>query len=89
LDDEPPQVEEYVARVGEDKGGWAESVLDGLRHVVSVHKIALAGPHVLKFWMIDPGIVLERVVVDLGGVHPSYLGPPESVHALAAAPVLR
>jgi hypothetical protein len=86
LDDEPPQVEDYVARVGDDTGGWAESVLDGVRHVVSVHKAAVAGPHVVKFWRIDPGVVLERIVVDMGGVRPSYLGPPESDRITAAAP---
>jgi hypothetical protein len=86
LDGEAPHVEEYVAGVGEDKGGWAASVLDGVRHVISVHTVDQPGHHVLTFWMIDPGVVLERIVVDLGGVHRSYLGAPESVRAGRVTP---
>jgi hypothetical protein len=36
------------------------------------------GRHTVKFWALDPGLVLERIVIDAGGLKPSYLGPPES-----------
>jgi hypothetical protein len=41
---------------------------------------------VIKFWMVDPGVVLERIVVDMGGVHLSYLGPPESLRPWVEVP---
>ena len=37
-----------------------------------------AGEHVLKIWRVDPGFVLEKIIVDTGDLSGSYLGPPES-----------
>jgi hypothetical protein len=59
-------------------------VKDSVRHVVSSLTVAAPGYHTLKFWMVDPGVVLQKLVVNLGGVKPSYLGPPESFHRAAA-----
>jgi len=59
---------------------WEKVVGDNARYANSTHTLENPGCHTLKFWMIDPGVVLQKIVVDLGGVQPSYLGPPESAH---------
>ena len=45
----------------------------------SVHKVTRNGLHTLKLWMIDNGIVFQKIIIDNGGLKPSYLGPPESL----------
>src|ERR1044072_3072553 len=76
FDDEAPQVVNVHAN--ETQAVWERSVKDGVRIVTSKHVLKQPGPHVLKFWVVDPGLVVEKFVVNTGGVRPSYLGPPES-----------
>jgi hypothetical protein len=57
---------------------WSRGVSDGVRRVETRVVVGQPGYHTLKIWMVDPGVVLERIVVSQGAVHPSYLGPPES-----------
>ncbi|MFJ6461296.1 hypothetical protein ACIQM0_09585 [Streptomyces sp. NPDC091387] len=40
-----------------------------------MHHIAAAGVRVLKFWMADPTVVLQSLVIGTGGLKPSCLGP--------------
>jgi hypothetical protein len=63
---------------GDGNRDWETTVMDSVRKVTSIFTLEKPGEHTLKFWMVDPGIVLQKIVVNLGGVKPSYLGPPES-----------
>jgi len=36
---------------------------------------------VLKFWRVDPGVVLEKLVVSAGPLPATYLGPPAGTNA--------
>ncbi len=78
IDDEIPK----IINIHEDKSlrGWETTVANNINYQTTQHKISEHGMHLLKFWMVDPGIVLQKIVVDLGGVRKSYLGPPESYH---------
>ena len=85
FDDQPPQVlaavpENFSVGAGDGNHDWELTVKDNVRKVKSTFTLAAAGPHTLKFWMVDPGVVLQKIVVNLGGVKPSYLGPPESYY---------
>ena len=75
FDDERPQVVDvatpYLSRE------WERAVSDAVHKVRTRHTLK-AGRHVLKLWAIDPGVVIERFHLDLGGLKPSCLGPPES-----------
>ncbi|HUB27655.1 MAG TPA: hypothetical protein VL992_19680, partial [Tepidisphaeraceae bacterium] len=76
VDDQPAQSVDSLHYLG--ASGWEESVKNSIRIVDVPIRIDQPGYHVLKFWMVDPGVVLEKLTVDFGGVRPSFLGPPES-----------
>ena len=76
FDDETPQIVNVTA--DSSLHAWEQSVADNVTIGVSRHQITNAGDHVLKYWLVDPGLVLQKIVVDAGGMKPSYLGPPES-----------
>ncbi len=55
---------------------WATWVRDNARSLRFRHRIDTPGIHTLKVWMVDPGVVLEKIVVRRGDEKPSYFGPP-------------
>jgi hypothetical protein len=59
---------------------WNQMVSDNVKILTTKHSIREVGEHVLKFWMVDPGIVLQKMVIETGASQPCYLGPPQSYH---------
>jgi hypothetical protein len=57
---------------------WANTVVTHARPCQATIKIAKQGFHTLKVWMIDPGVIIQKIIVNTGGLKPSYLGPAES-----------
>jgi hypothetical protein len=57
---------------------WSNNVLTNTAMGSSSIAIPTTGQHTLKLWMVDPGLCVEKIVINTGGVKTSYLGPPES-----------
>lgn len=83
FDDDAPRSVNITEVTGADDGTmntqWARNTSDNVNRTGTTHHIGRAGAHVLKFWMVDPTVVLQDLVIDTGGLKPSYLGPPESL----------
>jgi hypothetical protein len=79
IDNEAPQM---ISINKEDRntgaGIWNKWVGENIIIKTSRHKISQPGKHIVKYWMVNPGVVLQKLVLDLGGLKPSYLGPPET-----------
>ena len=61
---------------------WANWVRDNAITLQSENMITGPGVHTLKIWMVDPGIVLEKIIIHNGNLPKSYFGPPASNYTL-------
>ena len=78
IDEEQPQI---ISINKEDDNGkiWGEWVSNNVIIKTTDHTLNKTGRHTVKFWMVSPGVILQKIVLDLGGEKPSYLGPPETL----------
>ena len=77
IDDEKPQIisinkEDNIVNV------WEQWVANNIIIKTSQHKLSKQGKHVVKYWMVSPAVILQKIVLDIAGVKQSYLGPPET-----------
>ena len=79
FDDAPPQIVSLPFSMSETDRHWQEDVLCNAALTWSIHSIAQPGLHTLKIWMVDPGVVLDTIFAESGGVEDrGYVGPPET-----------
>ncbi len=80
VDDEQPQV---FSINKEDKnnisGIWNKWVSENIIIKSSSHQLKTAGRHVIKYWMVSPAVVLQKIVAGFNTIKQSYLGPPETI----------
>lgn len=51
---------------------------NSINETVTKHQFTSKGKHVLRFRVLEPGIVLQKIMIDTGGLKKSYLGAPEN-----------
>lgn len=83
IDDEAPQIVNVTTTLNAIpmNPSWERNTSDNVARLSTKHQLANPGRHVLKFWMVDPTLIVQRLIVDTGGLRPSYLGPPQSHRA--------
>lgn len=78
VNNETPQLISINKEVN-DESVWNNWVANNIIVKKSIHIVAANGKNSLKFWMVDPGVVLQKIVIDFGSTKHSYLGPPETM----------
>ena len=84
VDDAAPTIVDFnEAGGGSGEAGknWNDRKTRNVAVTSSDVTIDKPGDHTLKLWGVDPGVIVDKLVIDLGGVKPSELGPPETLLA--------
>ncbi|HEY4936984.1 MAG TPA: glycosyl hydrolase 115 family protein, partial [Puia sp.] len=62
-----------------DQKQWSQWVADNVIIKSTLLRIEKSGKHTITFYRISPAVVLQKIVLDFGGMKNSYLGPPETI----------
>lgn len=75
FDGEKSQIVNFNEHYRGELGQWQSE------HIIkssTKHVIKKSGRHTLRFRVLEAGIVLEKILINTGGLKSSYLGAPES-----------
>ncbi|MCC6759634.1 MAG: glycosyl hydrolase 115 family protein [Chitinophagaceae bacterium] len=59
---------------------WEKWVANNIIVKQTQHRVEKAGKQVVKLKVLHPGIVVQQLVLDFGGLKSSFLGPPETIN---------
>lgn len=58
---------------------WNDAVTDNIMKQVVFKRALAAGVHTIRYWAVDPGLVLQKILLQkTGSDSECYLGPPVS-----------
>ncbi len=77
FDDQVPQIID-MARTSGSGSAWNRSVLRAYIDYTTSHTLTAAGEHQLKIWMVDSGVVLDRLKISTKSGPYTYRGAPET-----------
>jgi hypothetical protein len=80
IDDMPQMRRQFVTdqKQPDFPVGWGVAVAENAWRNTTNWGAVAPGKHTLKLWLVEANVVLQKVVLDLGGVAYSHNGPPES-----------
>ncbi|MBV4358750.1 glycosyl hydrolase 115 family protein [Pinibacter aurantiacus] len=78
VDEENAQV---VSINNNDSDGriWGRWVSDNIIEQSSRHILSGKTKHIIRIKLLNPGMVLQKILIDFGGLQKSYLGPKETL----------
>ena len=72
--------EEQLVNINSDyKGELGKLQAEHIITTQSRHLLDKKGRHTLRIRPLDPALVMQKIMIDLGGLKPSFLGAPESL----------
>lgn len=80
IDNEKPQIIS-LNKEDNNNGVWEQWVANNIIIKTTQHQLLKPGKHTIKFWLIDAGIVLQKILLDCGGLKPNYLGNSETKYS--------
>ena len=78
IDNEKPQ----IISINKDDNNvqlWNQWVANDIIIKTTDHSTSNKEKHVVKYWMISPAVILQKIILNFGGLKQNYLGPEETI----------